>query len=547
MLHTYLAGDRETARQVARGPMKDYLRAAAALIKQYAWAFPAFKRPQGVANPMDIDLSTLTSEETEAILDFAFQRYFEDSGLFGTVEDALVRVEELKRLGVDEIACLIDYGIPKALVLEGLRPLAEVLRRANAGASAADGDYSIAAQIVRHGATHLQCTPSMARMILMNDEARAAFGRLKHLMIGGEALPGTLVAELQKAAPKATVENMYGPTETTVWSTTARADASQPVAPIGTPIANTQVYVLDDALAPLPVGAQGELWIAGDGVTRGYWRRDDLTADRFRPDPFVPGGRMYRTGDLARWRADGTLDFAGRSDGQVKLRGYRIELGEIEAATEGVAGVRQAVAMVREDAPGDHRLVLYVTGDGRASPEAIRAQLTAQLPAHMVPAHVVVLAEFPLTPNRKVDRKALPAPQAGNAAPVEATVEAAFVAPSEGVQEVIARVWQKVLNVPKVGARDNFFALGGHSLLAVQAHRELRTELGTDRLSITDIFRYPTLSALAQHLGGTPSPSAAAPADAPAAAGGAASGEAQAAQRADAMARRRMMRAGRAG
>jgi natural product biosynthesis luciferase-like monooxygenase protein len=546
MLHTYLAGDRETARQVARGPMKDYLRAAAALIKQYAWAFPAFKRPQGVANPMDIDLSTLTSEETEAILDFAFHRYFDESGLFGTVEDALVRVEELKRLGVDEIACLIDYGIPKALVLEGLRPLAEVLRRANAGASAADGDYSIAAQIVRHGATHLQCTPSMARMILMNDEARAAFARLRHLMIGGEALPGTLVAELQKAAPRATVENMYGPTETTVWSTTARADASQPVAPIGTPIANTQVYVLDDTLAPLPIGAQGELWIAGEGVTRGYWRRDDLTADRFRPDPFVPGGRMYRTGDLARWRADGALDFAGRGDGQVKLRGYRIELGEVEAATEGVAGVRQAVAMVREDAPGDHRLVLYVTGDGRASPEAIRAQLTAQLPAHMVPAHVVVLAEFPLTPNRKVDRKALPAPQAG-AAPVAETVETAFVAPSEGVQEVIARVWRKVLNVASVGARDNFFALGGHSLLAVQAHRELRTELGTDRLSITDIFRYPTLAALAQHLGGDTATACRTETAAPPSGPGAASGEAQAAQRADAMARRRMMRAGRDG
>ena len=553
MLHTYLAADRETARQVARGPMKDYLRAAAALIKQYAWAFPAFKRPQGVANPMDIDLSTLTSEETEAILDFAFQRYFEDSGLFGTVEDALVRVEELKRLGVDEIACLIDYGIPKAQVLEALKPLAEVLRRANAGAGAAEGDYSIAAQIVRHGATHLQCTPSMARMILMNDEARVAFGRLKHLMIGGEALPGTLVAELQRAAPKATVENMYGPTETTVWSTTAQADASHPIAPIGAPIANTQVYVLDNALAPLPVGAQGELWIAGDGVTRGYWRRDDLTADRFRPDPFVPGGRMYRTGDLARWRADGSLDFAGRGDGQVKLRGYRIELGEIEAATEGVAGVRQAVAMVREDAPGDHRLVLYVTGDGRASPEAIRAQLTAQLPAHMVPAHVVVLAEFPLTPNRKVDRKALPAPQV-SAAPVEEEVETAFVAPSEGVQEVIARVWRKVLNVPKVGARDNFFALGGHSLLAVQAHRELRTELGTDRLSITDIFRYPTLAALAQHLGGAPAgvgapaPRDTVTAQAHGAPGpGAAAGEAQAAQRADAMARRRMLRAGRDG
>ncbi|RYF53742.1 MAG: LLM class flavin-dependent oxidoreductase, partial [Comamonadaceae bacterium] len=191
MLHTYVARDREQAREVAREPMKDYLRSAAGLIKQYAWAFPAFKKPAGVSNPFDLDLRSLSHEEMEGILDFSFQRYFDDSGLFGSVDDCLARVEQLKRIGVDEIACLIDYGISVDKVLEGLRPLAEVLQRSNAPADVPVDDFSIAAQIARHGVTHLQCTPSMARMIAMNDEARAALGRVKHLLIGGEALPGT--------------------------------------------------------------------------------------------------------------------------------------------------------------------------------------------------------------------------------------------------------------------------------------------------------------------------------------------------------------------
>ena len=532
MLHTYLAADRDTAREVARGPMKDYLRSAAALMKQYAWAFPAFKKPQGVSNPMDIDLQSLSSEETEAILDFAFQRYFDDSGLFGTLEDALVRVQGLKRIGVTEIACLIDYGIAPATVLAGLRPLAEVLRRANLGGAPAADDFSIAAQIHRHGVTHLQCTPSMARMIAMNDEARGALARVKTLMVGGEALPGTLVADVSRAT-KARILNMYGPTETTIWSTTEVAGAQESTVNIGTPIANTQVYVLDAAQRPVPPGTPGELWIGGEGVARGYWQRPDLTADRFRPNPFA-AGRMYRTGDLVRWRGDGRLDFLGRADHQVKLRGYRIELGEIEAVLEGQPGVTQAVVMAREDAPGDVRLVAYLTGP--APEAALRAALVARLPEHMVPQHYVTLQAMPLTPNKKVDRKALPAPSAA-AAPVPAAHEA----PAIGIEAQLAAVWSRVLGVPKVGAKDNFFALGGHSLLAVQAHREIRAALGVTRLSITDIFRFPTLGALAAHLDDAPKPAVVASAPLPMPAND------RADARADAMARRRAMRGARTG
>lgn len=536
MLHTYIAGDRDTARETARGPMKDYLRSAAGLIKQYAWAFPAFKKPVGVSNPFELDLRSLNDEEMEGILDFAFQRYFEDSGLFGTVDDCLQRVEELKRIGVGEIACLIDYGIPREQVLEGLRPLAEVLRRSNQPVAIPEDDFSIAAQILRHKVTHLQCTPSMARMIAMNDEARVALARVKHMMIGGEALPGTLVAELGKVT-SASIENMYGPTETTIWSSTETAGTSEAVVNIGRPIANTQFYVLDENQQPVPVGVPGELYIGGDGVTRGYWQRADLTAERFPADPFVKpaqaapaGARMYRTGDLARWRKDGRIDFLGRADFQVKIRGYRIELGEIEAVLESAPGIRQAVVVAREDQPGDVRLVAYLRTDPGFSADRLGDWTAERLPAHMVPAHFMTVDEFPLTPNRKVDRKALPAPSQ-NTMRERAEV---FVAPENEIESKIAEIWSRVLGVPKVGSKDNFFALGGHSLLAVQAHREIRQALNTTRLSITDIFRFPTLSALAGHLDDKPKDSSQAAAE---------SAE-RAQMRTDAMSRRRAMRAG---
>ncbi len=496
MLHTYLAETRAAAREVAREPMKDYLRSAAGLIKQYAWAFPAFKRPKGVNNPFEMDLGSLSAEELEAILDFAFERYFEDSGLFGTVEDALARVEDLKRIGVDEVACLIDYGIAPATVLEGLRPLAEVLRRANRAPELAADDFSLAAQIARHGVTHLQCTPSMARMIASDPDAGPVLGRLQHLLVGGEALPGDLVRAL-KDRSRATLHNMYGPTETTIWSTVERIDAlPSGVASVGTPIANTSVYVLDPAGSPVPLGAAGELCIGGEGVTAGYWQRPELTAERFPADPFREGAQMYRTGDLVRWTEDGRLDFLGRTDHQVKIRGQRIELGEIEAALAAIAGVTAAVVVPRKIGT-DERLVGYVTTTTSILESAVKAQLATHLAEVMVPAHIVTLDRFPLTPNKKIDRKALPAPEPARAAAPEASAPVA-----EGSPEAqVAQIWQRLLGVGPVGQGDNFFELGGHSLLAVQAHRDIRIALNVERLSITDIFRFPTLGALARHIG----------------------------------------------
>jgi natural product biosynthesis luciferase-like monooxygenase protein len=530
MLHTFVARDRDHAREVARGPMKSYLMAAAALVKQYAWAFPAFKRPAGAANPMDIDLSTLSQDEVDGILDFAFNRYFEDSGLFGTVEDCLARVEQLKAIGVTEVACLIDYGIATEQVLEGLYPLAEVVKRANAGAEILPDDWSIPAQINRHKVTHLQCTPSMARMLTGDDAARAALAKVPNILLGGEALAGPLARDIATLTGHP-VLNMYGPTETTIWSTLQLTRGGAGTVGIGVPIANTQVHVLTPDLIPVAPGVEGELFIGGDGVTRGYWQRADLTAERFVPNPFG-AGRLYRTGDLVRQSSDG-LDFLGRIDHQVKIRGHRIELGEIEATLAGQPGITAAVVVAHEEQPDDVRLVAYYTGSPASD---LRAALQARLPAQMIPAHFVPLAHMPLTPNAKIDRKALPAP---NTAPVEPKVTATpALASMSNTQSQIAAVWQLVLGVPHISSSDNFFSLGGHSLLAVQAHRTLRDRLNMPGLSITDLFRFPVLGDLARHLDTKFAPIAAGISAVP-------QPQPPATGRMDAMARRRAMRADR--
>ncbi|NUH66091.1 LLM class flavin-dependent oxidoreductase [Sulfitobacter sp. S0837] len=535
MLHSYLADTRAAAEETARAPMKDYLRSAAGLIKQYAWAFPAFKKPAGASSPFEIDLEGLAPEEMDAILEFAFQRYFNDSGMFGTVADGLARAEQLKRIGVDEIACLIDYGIPTDKVMAGLTPLAEVLRRANAGGRPAEDDHSIAAQIVRHGVSHLQCTPSMAQMMVMNDEARHALASVQSLLIGGEALSGTLTRSLREATA-AQIQNMYGPTETTIWSTShVLDDTAATTAPIGTPIANTQVHVLDANRQQVPLGAVGELWIGGQGVTQGYWQRPEMTADRYIPGP-NGAGLLYGTGDLVRLDAAGVLHFEGRADAQVKIRGHRIELGEIEARLADLPGVTQAVAVLREDAAGQGgpRLVGYVVADSEVDSEAARRVLARQLTEIMVPQVIVTLAAMPLTPNKKIDRKALPAP----GRPTEASVASnrdKDAAPATGSAAAIAEVWRGLLGVGDIQGGDNFFALGGHSLLAVQAHRDLKAALGLSTLSITDIFRFPTLAALAAHVDGLTG-AVAAPEPDP---------TANTSARSETMSKRRLMRAGR--
>jgi len=497
MLHTLLGDDREEVREKAREPMKDYLRSAAALIKQYAWAFPAFKKPPGVNNPLEVDLQTLSAEEMDAILEFAFMRYFEDSGLFGTLADAQQRVSQLKAIGVDEIACLIDFGVATDVALSRLEFVAQLTSGSSAPTETADTAAGFAADVAANNVTHLQCTPSMARMFLMDDENRQALGRVKHLFIGGEALSARLIADL-RSATTATIENMYGPTETTIWSSTHSIDPGQDAVPLGQPIANTQLYVLDRSLRLAPTGMPGELYIGGDGVARGYLNRPDLTDERFIKDLFRGDrGRLYRTGDLVHRDGDGTIIFLGRVDHQVKVRGYRIELGEIENGLMELAEIEEAVVIAREDQADDVRLVAYYRSKhGPANEASLRTHLASKLPDYMVPSHFVHLQSFPLTPNAKVDRKKLPSIR-----DLEVERPKEFVAPTDGVQKAVAAIFKQALGLERVGLLDNFFALGGHSLLAVQVHRELKATVSPE-LSITDLFRFPTVAGLAEHVAG---------------------------------------------
>ncbi|HEU0076633.1 MAG TPA: non-ribosomal peptide synthetase, partial [Longimicrobiaceae bacterium] len=316
---------------------------------------------------------------------------------------------------------------------------------------------------------------------------------VRTLNLGGEALPGPLARALYGLGTVEKVGNLYGPTEDTTYSTYSLVEPGGVQVLVGRPVANTRALVLDAALEPVPVGVIGELYLAGDGLSRGYAGRPELTAERFLPDPFgEPGSRMYRVMDRIRWRPDGELEYFGRTDFQVKVRGFRIELGEIEAALRSHPAVVDAVAVVREDVPGERRIVAYVAAPadpGAPGAAELRTHLREHVPEYMVPAAFVALETLPLTPTGKVDRRALPAP-GGPAAEHE------YVAPRTAAEELLAKVFGEVLHLERVGVHDHFFDLGGHSLLATRVVSRVREVFGVD-LPLRVMFEFPTVAELA--------------------------------------------------
>jgi amino acid adenylation domain-containing protein len=369
-------------------------------------------------------------------------------------------------------------------------------------------DYSVAAQIARLQVTHLQCTPSMAKIMSLEKESSETFNSLRKLLIGGEAFPRALAEELEQLVT-AEIHNMYGPTETTIWSATHTLRGAEAGIPIGRPIANTQIYILDRELQIVPIGAPGELYIGGDGVVRGYLERPHLTAERFLPDSFgmEPGARLYRTGDLARYLADGKIEFLGRIDHQVKIRGYRIELGEIEVQLSSHPEVRQCVVIADQDEATDKQLVAYMVGAGEIAPSAgeLRGYLKERLPEYMLPAWYVRLEQLPLTPNGKVDRKALP-PLSQRPGEGRGDGEAAYVPARDVFELQLVKIWEQVLGRRPIGVKDNFFDLGGHSLLAVSLMARIRSEMGRD-LPLSVLFQGGTIERLASILRRSPSSS----------------------------------------
>ncbi|HZG41362.1 MAG TPA: amino acid adenylation domain-containing protein, partial [Longimicrobium sp.] len=347
--------------------------------------------------------------------------------------------------------------------------------------------------VEREGVTTLHFVPSMLQPFVDAVEAGRC-GSLRHVVCSGEALPPALVRRFHdRFAGPVVLTNLYGPTEAAVdvscW--TCPRDEVDGVVPIGRPVWNTALYVLDASLKPVPMGVPGELYIGGVQVARGYLGRPGLTAERFVPDPFTAqgGARLYRTGDRARWRADGAIEYLGRLDFQVKVRGFRIELGEIEAALRQAPGVADCVVMARAET-GEQRLVAYVVGDAEA--EALRAHVRRSLPEYMVPSAFVALDALPLTPNGKLDRKALPAPELASA-------EEKHVAPRTPVEEVLAGIWAEVLRLERVGVEESFFDLGGHSLLATGVVSRVRQVLAVE-LPLRALFEGPTVAELARRV-----------------------------------------------
>ncbi|MEV0750382.1 amino acid adenylation domain-containing protein [Streptomyces sp. NPDC050273] len=361
-------------------------------------------------------------------------------------------------------------------------------------APAGEVDAAALDRLVReHGISHLHLTAGLFRA--MAEELSATFGHVREVLTGGDVVSASAVEQVIGANPATTVRHLYGPTEITLCATGHAVSAPYRAAdglPLGRPLDNTRVYVLDAGLRPVPAGVAGELYIAGSGLARGYAGRPDLTAERFVADPFgAPGTRMYRTGDLVRWSGGGLLEFVGRADDQVKIRGFRVEPAEVETVLAGAPGVAQVAVLAREDRPGDKRLVAYVVPAPDAHPEAaaLRDFAANELPEYMVP-FVVLIDALPLTPNGKLNRRALPAPEYGGEGRGEP------VTPQE---QILCGLFAQVLGLERVGTEESFFALGGHSLLATRLVNGVRKALGRD-VSVRDLFQSPTVAGLLRQL-----------------------------------------------
>ena len=490
MLHTFVDEDDARVLSTVREPFTNYLKGSLGLVG-------------GAASQLHTDVIDVSDEDRDSLAAHAFERYYQDASLCGSPARCQAMVQRLWEIGVDGIACLIDFGVDSDLVLNSL-PHLERLRSScqnlhvNDAPHATDGVSALPALIERHRVTHLQLTPSLCSALLQDPESSAALAGVDHLLIGGEALPLALVRALQAANAGRSIKNMYGPTETTIWSTVHDVQPDFVDAVIGRPIANTQCYVLDDARQLVPPGVLGTLHIGGAGVARGYMNRADLTAERFFENPFtiVSGARLYNTGDLARWLPDGTLQYGGRNDFQVKVRGHRIELGEIEACLASLADVSEAVVTLRENRTGEPLLVAYYTARQALPVDVLRAHVRRALPEYMVPAAYVHMSQLPVMISGKLDRRGLPSPD-----------DAAFLTqapepPLPGTEQKLAALWTELLGVTTVGRQQSFFDLGGHSLLAVQLVSRVRGHLGA-QLKLRDVFRRPVLHELARAIDAT--------------------------------------------
>ncbi len=488
MLHAYVDETMERVKAKALDPFKSYLDSSVGLLSSLVRSLR-----------LDLDVDRMTKKDRNDLLEFAAERYLGTSGLFGTQSRCLEMLEALAEDGVNEIACLVDFGIDSQSVMESIQRINEMRKRLSEPGEA-PRRISLAELAMRHGVTIMQCTPSFLHMLTHDLQMNKALGELRILMMGGEPVPLALVKHASELGVHQ-IFNMYGPTETTIWSGVLKLDPASEAVYIGGPIMNTQIYVCDRNHSLSPIGVRGEVCIAGAGLARGYLGDPVLTAERFVPDPFgeVSGGRLYRTGDLGRLRGDGRIELLGRMDQQIKIRGRRIELGDIEASLNKVVGVKTGVVFKLSVETNDERLVaLILPSEGAAlEPAAIRELLRRELPPHMAPNAIYIVNDLPLTPNGKIDRKALRIPDS-----CEPRVHSVPEPPASDLESQIAAVWKQVLHVESISVHDNFFDIGGHSLLMVQVHHKLQQLLGRD-FPLIALLEHSTIHSVAHYLEGT--------------------------------------------
>jgi len=482
MIHTFIDEDLAAVKEKVRKPFTNYLRNASGLVRTLA-------KSMG----QDMNADTFTAADMEVLLDHAFNRYFDTAALFGTPESCLDMVNTLSHAGVDELGCLVDFGLDTETTLSGFQQLNELKER-YAHQQTTPANVSLLQLIRQYRVTHLQCTPSALKIMLMEDEWGNGLQPLSKLLVGGEPFPAMLLEQL-KNLTTADIYNMYGPTETTVWSSCALLKPGDKIT-AGKPIANTQIYVLDPQMELVPVGVSGELYIGGHGVTAGYLNRPELTSERFVANPFRPGGLLYKTGDAAKWTPAGSIVLLGRKDDQVKIRGHRIEPGEIETALRKNQAVSDAIVIARTSKNGDQDLVAYLTGFGEIDTVMLRNELAKTLPDYMVPSVMMQLNALPLTPNGKVDKLALPAI---DSAAISTAV--AYVAPRTKIEEQLVALWGEVLErTPEgIGVLDNFFEAGGHSLNAVRLIGLIKQQMNV-KIDLQVLFYMPTIEELAHEI-----------------------------------------------
>ncbi len=463
MLHAFIGEDIEEVESIVEEPFTEYLKTSIGVDK--------LLMEQSGLNADDID-----GDEMKVLLKNAFKRYYQNSSLIGTKSKCSELVLKLKKIGVDEIACLIDFGVDNDQVLESLTHLKELKQL-----------FALKGNKAHQPITMMQSTPSFIKMTQEGGSSGKFLGSLQTLLLGGEPVPKMLVEQLQEKTT-ASIFNMYGPTETTVWSSIHKFSKEDSKVTVGTPIVNTQILILDKNEKMVPIGVPGTLYIGGEGVSKGYWKNKELTNEKFIQNPFKENDTIYNTGDIAKWNVNGTIEVIGREDAQVKIRGHRIELGEIESQLNKHDLIQQSVVVCNEE-EGEKYLAAFYKASEPLHTNEIRAYLFDYLPSYMQPAFFIQLDQMPLTPNGKIDKKALPNPTS--------IQEHDFVAPSNNEEEALVEIWSEVLElqVHQISVEKSFFELGGNSLKILKLNGLMQEKLNWE-VSVPEMFRYPSIASL---------------------------------------------------